>query len=152
MFVYTAFMDQYLDARRDTIFKQVHTLIYIFDVVSTSPTDMVYFLDILGALRAGSGPAGTPGSESSVDGASTGPMVHVLVSNEKSGSLKSMAILSHTLDYLQIHKMDLIGADKRQATFDQRAQEVKQKCAATGWENVRVYPTSIWDETLYSVS
>lgn len=72
-------MDQYLDARRDTIFKQVHTLIYIFDVVSTSPTDMVYFLDILGALRAGSGPSGTPNSESSVDSTSSGPMVHVLV-------------------------------------------------------------------------
>lgn len=76
----TAFMDQYLDARRDTIFKQVHTLIYIFDVVSTSPTDMVYFLDILGALRAGSGPSGTPNSESSADSTSSGPMVHVLVS------------------------------------------------------------------------
>lgn len=73
-------MDQYLDARRDTIFKQVHTLIYIFDVVSTSPTDMVYFLDILGALRAGSGPSGTPSSDASVDSTSSGPMVHVLVS------------------------------------------------------------------------
>jgi len=73
-------MDQYLDARRDTIFKQVHTLIYIFDVVSTSPTDMVYFLDILGALRAGSGPPGTPGSDISIDGNTSGPMVHVLVS------------------------------------------------------------------------
>lgn len=73
-------MDQYLDARRDTIFKQVHTLIYIFDVVSTSPTDMVYFLDILGALRAGSGPSGTPSSDASSESGSTGPMVHVLVS------------------------------------------------------------------------
>jgi len=47
--------------------------------------------------------------------------------------------------------MDLISADKRQATFDQRAQEVRQKCAAAGWDTVRVFPTSIWDETLYSV-
>ena len=84
-------MDQYLDSRRETIFKQVHTLIYIFDVVSSSPTDMVYFLDILGALRAGSGPpssaSGAAGSaESPTDGLSNGqsggsggPMVHVLV-------------------------------------------------------------------------
>lgn len=122
-----SFMDQYLDARRDTIFKQVHTLIYIFDVVSTSPTDMVYFLDILGALRAGSGPSGTPSSDASVESGSSGPMVHVL-----------------------IHKMDLINPDKRQATFNQRAQEVRQKCAAAGLESVRVFPTSIWDETLYS--
>ena len=61
-------MDQYLDSRRETIFKQVHTLIYIFDIVSTSPTDMVYFLDILGALRAGSGPSGSASS-----GAGAGP-------------------------------------------------------------------------------
>lgn len=47
--------------------------------------------------------------------------------------------------------MDLISPDKRQATFDQRAQEVRQKCAAAGWDTVRVFPTSIWDETLYSV-
>lgn len=89
-----AFMDQYLDARRDTIFKQVHTLIYIFDVVSTSPTDMVYFLDILGALRAGSGPSGTPNSESSVDSTSSGPMVHVLVRSPLLSSLDRICIHS----------------------------------------------------------
>lgn len=88
-------MDQYLDSRRETIFKQVHTLIYIFDVVSSSATDMVYFLDILGALRAGSGPSSSAGgaassAESPVDsiaspgpaGSSGGPMVHVLVSQQ----------------------------------------------------------------------
>ena len=49
--------------------------------------------------------------------------------------------------------MDLIGADKRQSTFDQRAAEVRQKCASAGWtDNVRIFATSIWDETLYSVS
>jgi Ras-related GTP-binding protein A/B len=87
-----AFMDAYLDSRKEEIFKQVHTLIYIFDVVSSSPTDMVYFLDILGALRAGSGPpsSGTASAGSSVEntmnglspvasGSSGGPIVHVLV-------------------------------------------------------------------------
>lgn len=72
-------MDQYLDSRRETIFRQVHTLIYIFDVMSTSASaaDMVYFLDILGALHAVSGPP-SPSSFDSNDSAS-GPMVHVLV-------------------------------------------------------------------------
>lgn len=89
-----AFMDQYLDTRRETMFKGAHTLIYIFDVVSSSATDMVYFLDVLGALRAYSGPPSSssvgPASsaESPVDGIASpsptgsshgGPMVHVLV-------------------------------------------------------------------------
>ena len=76
-------MDTYLDSRKETMFKQVHTLIYIFDIASSSATDMVYFLDILGALRAGSGP---PSAGSPTDGTSSsgGPMVHVLVSQSNS--------------------------------------------------------------------
>lgn len=46
--------------------------------------------------------------------------------------------------------MDLINADKRQAAFEQRAFEVRQKCAGAGWEDVQVFATSIWDETLYT--
>jgi len=128
-----AFMDQYLDARKDQIFRHVHTLIYIFDVISTNAADMVYFMDILGALRAGSGPANgelSPDGISSSGGSGTGsggPVVHVL-----------------------IHKMDLISSDKRQSVFEQKAAEVKQKCQIAGFDNVRIFSTSIWDETLYS--
>ena len=46
--------------------------------------------------------------------------------------------------------MDLIPAEKRQSVFEQRASEVRQKCTGAGWYDVRVFPTSIWDETLYS--
>ena len=46
--------------------------------------------------------------------------------------------------------MDLITADKRLSVFAQRASEIRQKCAGAGWDNVRVFSTSIWDETLYS--
>lgn len=47
--------------------------------------------------------------------------------------------------------MDLINADKRQSTFEQFASEIRSKCASAGWhDNVRIFGTSIWDETLYS--
>lgn len=86
-------MDQYLDSRKDQIFRHVHTLIYIFDVISTNAADMVYFMDILGALRAGSGPsngdispdisAGASGPASGGSGSTSGgPVLHVLVSSK----------------------------------------------------------------------
>jgi Ras-related GTP-binding protein A/B len=50
----------------------------------------------------------------------------------------------------QIHKMDLVPAEKRVSVFEQRANEVRQKCHSAGWDYVQIYSTSIWDETLYS--
>ena len=99
---YSAFMDQYLDARREIIFRQVHTLIYIFDVMSTSVSaaDMVYFLDILAALHAGSGPPSPASIDSSES--SNGPMVHVLVCDRKRSASSQMQTKNNLLSFAQV--------------------------------------------------
>jgi Ras-related GTP-binding protein A/B len=54
-----AFVDNYLDAQKDTIFANVAVLIYVFDITSTEwETDRSYFDDILKALRENSAEAG----------------------------------------------------------------------------------------------
>ncbi|CAD6587425.1 MAG: GTP-binding protein gtr1 [Tremellales sp. Tagirdzhanova-0007] len=54
-----AFVDNYLDAEKDTIFANVAVLIYVFDITSTEwENDRGYFDDILKALRENSADAG----------------------------------------------------------------------------------------------
>ncbi|GAA94282.1 uncharacterized protein L969DRAFT_80274 [Mixia osmundae IAM 14324] len=115
-----SFMDSFLSSQRDSIFRDVHSLIYIFDVESSqfSTLDMHYFAECLSALRANSG---APKSTSSA-----GPMVHVL-----------------------IHKMDLVPTTSRQEVFAKRSEEIRSKCREYDWQDVRIFATSIWDETLY---
>ena len=115
-------MDQYLESQKEKVFRNVQTLIYIFDITSTAATDMVYFVDILSALRAGSGPGESNGS------IEAGPKLHVL-----------------------IHKMDLIENNGGQPTYDAKAAEIRSKCAAAGWNEPSLYATSIFNESLYSV-
>lgn len=116
-------MDNYLTSQRDHIFRGVHTLIYIFDVESPqfSTTDMHYFVDCLAALKANSG-SSTSGDEKE------GAYVHVL-----------------------IHKMDLVGAEAKEATLEKKGNEIKKKCREAGYSKVETFGTSIWDETLYKV-
>jgi Ras-related GTP-binding protein A/B len=116
-------MESFLTSQRDSIFRQVHSLIYIFDVESPhiSTTDMHTFVDCLAALKTNS----TTGSTIAAD---EPPFVHVL-----------------------IHKMDLVSVNDREVTFNRRRDEVVKKCSEAGWTNVRVFGTSIWDETLYKV-
>jgi Ras-related GTP-binding protein A/B len=45
-----------------------------------------------------------------------------------------------------LHKMDLIAEDQRDKLFTQKESELRQ---ASSPMNVTVFPTSIWDETLY---
>lgn len=139
-----AFMDQYLDGRRNTIFAQVHTLIYIFDVQKTTASDLVYFGNILDALQAGSGIGvasrskqrqrdDEDSSEENSDGehsisGESGPRVHIL-----------------------LHKMDLVESGERQHVYEQRAVEARAKCKAAGFERVQIFATSIYNETLYTV-
>ncbi|KAL7010145.1 GTP-binding protein gtr1 [Cystobasidiomycetes sp. EMM_F5] len=138
-----SFMDQYLDGRRNTIFAQVHTLIYIFDVQKTTASDLVYFGNILDALQAGSGIGvasrskqrqrdDEDSSEENSDGehsisGESGPRVHIL-----------------------LHKMDLVESGERQHVYEQRAVEARAKCKAAGFERVQIFATSIYNETLYT--
>ena len=124
-------MDDFLNNRQDSIFRQVHSLIYIFDVESPafSTSDLDYFVECLSALRAFSGSAG--GSSNGTNGEAvqtSGPFVHVL-----------------------IHKMDLVQQNMKEQIFAKKSEEIRARCKAVGFAGVRIFGTSIWNETLYKV-
>lgn len=51
--------------------------------------------------------------------------------------------------FVLVHKMDLVGADDRDAIFAERHERVGETCEACGIQYYRSFATSIWDETLY---
>lgn len=109
-----AFMDSYLTRQRDTIFKDVGVLIYVFDVESRDvEKDRGYYMDCLGACRKNS-----PDAE-----------IFVL-----------------------LHKMDLLENRRDPvATFDAKRKELV-RYSGEGGNSIRMFPTSIYDESLYKVS
>jgi Ras-related GTP-binding protein A/B len=98
-------------------------MIYIFDVESPafSTTDADYFSRCLGALKTASGRQ-TSNQEQAE------PYVHVL-----------------------IHKMDLVNQATRDQVFEAKSQEIRRRCQEAGWSSVKIFGTSIWNETLYRV-
>jgi len=118
----SSYFDEFLTNRQDTMFRQVHSMIYIFDVESPafSTSDADYFYRCLLALKASSGrPAPSEYQE-------TGPFVHVL-----------------------IHKMDLVPIGTRDTVFKSKSEDIRKKCIEAGWPSVKIFGTSIWNETLY---
>jgi len=119
------FTDNYLSAQKDTIFTNVAVLIYVFDITSHEwESDMQYFEEILAALRENSGEAGV---------------------------------------WVLVNKMDLVDKDDpERKKFAQKKEEIlrvdkavmekeKDKERAQGKGLLRVFPTTIWDESLYKV-
>jgi len=115
-----------LTAQKDTIFTNVAVLIYVFDITSTEwESDIQYFEEILAALRENSGEAGV---------------------------------------WVLINKMDLVDKDDpERKKFAQKKEEImnldkavmekdKDKDKAEGRGSLRVFPTTIWDESLYKVT
>lgn len=115
-------MESFLTAQRDSMFSHVHSLIYIFDVKSLqfSTNDMRYFVDCLSAIKA----RATASTENGEQAPRT--MVHVL-----------------------IHKLDLVPLADRANDFEKKKNEILGKCREIQYDDVEVYGTSIWDETLY---
>ncbi|GAA5965721.1 hypothetical protein JCM3765_003231 [Sporobolomyces pararoseus] len=135
-----SFMDSHLTAQSSTVFRSVHSLIYIFDAESPDllTHDTHYFLKCLSALStqnptssssASSTPLSAPTSTSSDSsaGEDSGPMVFVL-----------------------LHKMDLVPVEQQQSKFQEFEKEVGTKARESGWKGgLKFMATSIWNETLY---
>lgn len=104
-----AFLDSYLSSQRNTIFRDVGVLIYVFDVDSRDvDRDVGYYIQCLEACRKNS------------------PEAEIFV---------------------LIHKMDLVKRN-RARVFDQKKAFLDQYSGDTP---IRMYGTSIWDESLYKV-
>lgn len=117
-------MDQHLTSASSTIFRSVHSLIYIFDAESPDLTgsDTHYFLKCLGTLRD-QNPVPSP------EQGEEGPTVFVL-----------------------LHKMDLVPEGLQKAKLADFEAEVSKRAVDAGWKGgLRFYGTSIWNETLYKV-
>ncbi|GAA5875000.1 hypothetical protein JCM3774_000469 [Rhodotorula dairenensis] len=139
-----SFMDSHLTAQSSTVFRSVHSLIYIFDAESPDllTSDTVYFLKCLRALRDQNPPsasssnsnngaapsaAGTNGNGSSTAANDEGPTVFVL-----------------------LHKMDLVPVDQQASKLAEFEGEVTKKAREGGYKGgMQFYGTSIWNETLY---
>ncbi|KAJ8295264.1 Ras-related GTP-binding protein A [Rhodotorula toruloides] len=120
-----SFMDSHLTAQSSTVFRSVHSLIYIFDAESSEllTSDTAYFLKCLRTLRD-QNPVSTSSNGSGEDG---GPTVFVL-----------------------LHKMDLVPVDMQASKLAEFEAEVTKKARESGYQGgLQFYGTSIWNETLY---
>jgi Ras-related GTP-binding protein A/B len=120
-------MDSHLTAQSSTVFRSVHSLIYIFDAESPEllTSDTAYFLKCLRTLRD-QNPPSTSSNSSGEDG---GPTVFVL-----------------------LHKMDLVPVDMQASKLAEFEAEVTKKARESGYQGgLQFYGTSIWNETLYKV-
>lgn len=129
-------MDSHLTSQSSTIFRSVHSLIYIFDAESPELTgsDTHYFLKCLGALRDQnpiSSDTVIEGVENDGEDAEVqGPTVFVL-----------------------LHKMDLVPEAQQASKLAEFEADVTKRATEAGWKNgnLKFYGTSIWNETLYKV-
>ncbi|BGO89328.1 hypothetical protein NBRC10512_001735 [Rhodotorula toruloides] len=120
-----SFIDSHLTAQSSTVFRSVHSLIYIFDAESPEllTSDTAYFLKCLRTLRD-QNPVSTSSNGSGEDG---GPTVFVL-----------------------LHKMDLVPVDMQASKLAEFEAEVTKKARESGYQGgLQFYGTSIWNETLY---
>ncbi|KAL6935525.1 probable GTP-binding protein GTR1 [Hanseniaspora guilliermondii] len=90
-------------------------------------------------------------------------MVQVLIhvfDVESDEVLKDIEIFSMVLQKLRnsspnckifvlIHKMDLVQINKRDNLFNIMMSKLKETCSMYGFDDVKGFPTSIWDESLY---
>ncbi|KAK4704494.1 Ras-related GTP-binding protein A/B, partial [Phenoliferia sp. Uapishka_3] len=125
-----SFMDQHLTSQSSTIFRAVHSLIYIFDAESPEllSSDTHYFLKCLGQLKD-QNLNSTSAQEGEVVSGDTaqGPTVFVL-----------------------LHKMDLVPEPQQAGKLAEFEAEVRKRAADAGWKgDLQFYRTSIWNETLY---
>jgi len=126
-----SFMDSHLTAQSSTVFRSVHSLIYIFDAESESllSSDTHYFLKCLNTLSTQNSTTSSTEENEEEGGGGGGPMVFVL-----------------------LHKMDLVPLDQQASKFSEFEKEVSTKARESGWKGgLRFMSTSIWNETLYRV-
>ena len=106
------FMDSYLASQRNTIFRDVGILIYVFDIETRDfERDIGYYIECLDACKRNSPYAGI---------------------------------------FVLIHKMDLVygGKKEKDRAFNLKKKELDKYSGNT---LIRMFGTSIWDESLYKV-
>lgn len=148
----TAFMDSHLTAQSSTVFRSVHSLIYIFDAESPEllTSDTVYFLKCLRALRDQNPPpssstaAASSNANNNNNGSSSGSTAN--------GSTTTSSNDEGPTVFVLLHKMDLVPVDQQASKLAEFEGEVTKKAREGGYKGaMQFYGTSIWNETLYKV-
>jgi len=125
-------MDGYLSTQRQTIFKNVAVLIYVFDTKSKDwDEDLRYFDQVLEGLAQMSGDdEDSAGEDSDV---------------EQQAPVKKPGV------YVLINKMDLEDPSDRARIERERASELLGRVKSRIGGRCMAFGTSIWDESLYKV-
>ncbi|GAA5978181.1 hypothetical protein JCM10908_004260 [Rhodotorula pacifica] len=141
-----SFMDSHLTAQSSTVFRSVHSLIYIFDAESPEllTSDTVYFLKCLRALRD-QNPSSSSSSSNANNGASSSSSAAAANGNGSSASNDEGPTV-----FVLLHKMDLVPVDQQASKLAEFEGEVTKKAREGGYKGgMQFYGTSIWNETLY---
>lgn len=142
-----SFMDSHLTAQSSTVFRSVHSLIYIFDAESPEllTSDTVYFLKCLRALRDQNPPPSSSAAVSSNANNNNGGAS----GSTSNGSTTSSNDEGPTV-FVLLHKMDLVPVDQQASKLAEFEGEVTKKAREGGYKGaMQFYGTSIWNETLY---
>ncbi|KAM0792085.1 hypothetical protein ACM66B_004789 [Microbotryomycetes sp. NB124-2] len=151
-----SFMDSHLTSQSSTIFRAVHSLIYIFDAESPDlmGSDTHYFLKCLGALKDQNG----DGSTAEIDdqgqhgGESNGRPVTTTTQdgNKRKPDETTSSAGSGPTVFVLLHKMDLVPEAQQASKLSEFQAEVTKRATEAGWRGkLRFHGTSIWNETLY---
>lgn len=127
-----SYMDGYLSTQRQTIFKNVAVLIYVFDTKSKDwDEDLRYFDQVLEGLAQMSGDDEDSAGEDS--------------DAEQQAPVKKPGV------YVLINKMDLEDPSDRARIERERASELLGRVKSRIGGRCMAFGTSIWDESLYKV-
>ncbi|GAA5996873.1 hypothetical protein JCM5350_005909 [Sporobolomyces pararoseus] len=141
-----SFMDSHLTAQSSTVFRSVHSLIYIFDAESPDllTHDTHYFLKCLSALSTQNP------TSSSTSSASSTPLSAPTSTLNDSTTTTGEEDSSGPMVFVLLHKMDLVPLEQQQSKFQEFEKEVGTKARDSGWKGgLKFMATSIWNETLY---
>ncbi|GAA5888052.1 hypothetical protein JCM16303_000193 [Sporobolomyces ruberrimus] len=141
-----SFMDSHLTAQSSTVFRSVHSLIYIFDAESPDllTHDTHYFLKCLSALST-QNPTATSSTPSSNASTPLSTPTTATFSNDDANGDDSGPMV-----FVLLHKMDLVPLEQQQTKFQEFEKEVGTKARESGWKGgLKFMATSIWNETLY---
>lgn len=143
-------MDSHLTAQSSTVFRAVHSLIYIFDAESTEllTSDTVYFLKCLRALQDQNPTSSAPQPPPSPASASAPSPTTAIAPTAGAAAADD----GGPTVFVLLHKMDLVPVDAQQGKLAEFEAEVTRKARESGYKGgLRFYGTSIWNETLYKV-
>ena len=143
-----AFMDSHLTSQSSTIFRSVHSLIYIFDAESPdlASSDTHYFLKCLAALRD-QNPSAASTTSPLLPATSTLPQSSTQLSQAEASIADGPTI------FVLLHKMDLVPVGQEATKLAEFSADLVKRAGEAGWRGapLQFFGTSIWNETLYKV-